>query len=82
MARRRIPCQSLGDGALAAQKLAWGNMAKERKQAEDCLQVLLDMDHGLRASEIKWIDIINKSKRPLTKKFVEIIVEIYDRRCV
>ena len=81
MVRRKIPCQTLGDGAVAAQKLWWQTMATDRKQAEDCLKVLLDMDHGLRPSEVKWIDIIDKSKRPFSKKFVVIIMEIYDRRC-
>ncbi len=83
MARHKIPCQTLGSGAVdAAQKLRWQTAALDRKQAEDCLKVLLDMDHGLRESEIKWIDIISKSKRPFSKKFVEIIMDIYDRRCL
>ncbi len=81
MTRRRIPHQSLKGGAMAAQKLWWQTMALDRKQAEDCLKVLLDMDQGLRDSEIKWIDIIDKSKRPFSKKFVGIVMDIYDRRC-
>jgi len=80
--RRKIPCQTLGDGATAAQKLWWQAVAKDRKQAEDCLKVLLEIDHGLSDSEVKWIDIISKSKRPFSKKFVKIIMDIYDRRCL
>ena len=82
MANRRISCQTLGCGAVAAQRLTWKTMAQERAQAEDCLKVLLAMEHGLRDSEIKWIDIVNNSKRPLTRKFVNLVIEIYDRRCV